>query len=163
MNTHPRVRLVAAASAAAAAVVLLAACGSSSSDKPAPAAGRQQALEFAKCMRKNGVPDFPDPDASGEFRGQGHEQQDNPRFRDAQQACRDLAPGGTHEQNLGSPAFVEQEREFAQCIRANGVPDFPDPDASGEFRGQSHEQQDNPKFQAAQQVCQSKLPGGGAH
>jgi hypothetical protein len=163
MNTNSTMRRSVAAAAAAAAVGLLTACGSSSSGKPAPAAGRQQALEFAQCMRKNGVPDFPDPDASGQFRGQGHEQQSNPKFQAAQQACRNLAPGGTHEKSVGTPAFVEQAREFAQCIRANGVPDFPDPDANGEFRGQGHEQQDDPKFQAAQQICQSKLPGGGAH
>jgi hypothetical protein len=157
------VLLAVAAAALIGVVALVTACGSSSSDKTAPAAGRQQALKFAQCMRMNGLPDFPDPDANGEFRGQGHEQQDNPRFQAAQQACRGLAPGGTHERDLGTPAFVKQAREFAQCVRDNGVPDFPDPDANGEFRGQGHEQQDNPRFQAAQQACQSKLPGGGAH
>jgi hypothetical protein len=163
MNTHPRARRTLIAAIAAATAILLAACGSSSSDNPAPAAGRQQALKFAQCMRNNGLPDFPDPDASGQFRGQGHEQQDNPRFQAAQQACRDLAPGGTHERDVGTPAFVKQARAFAQCVRDNGVPDFPDPDANGEFRGQSHEQQGNPRFRAALQACQSKLPGGGAH
>ena len=53
---------------------------------------------------------------------------------------------------------------YAQCMRANGLPDFPDPGPDGTFRGASHEQtQDNPKYQAALQTCQSKLPGGGAH
>ena len=28
---------------------------------------RDKAVKFAECMRANGVSDFPDPDASGEF------------------------------------------------------------------------------------------------
>jgi hypothetical protein len=113
-------------------------------------------------MRENGVPDFPDPDAQGRLRGAGHEQQDDPEFRAAQEACRDLAPGGEHEK-LGDPAFVEQMREFSQCMRENGLPDFPDPDAQGRLRGPGHEQQDSPRFRAAMDACRGKLPGGGEH
>jgi hypothetical protein len=167
MNMHPRAcrrRCVTAAAAAAtlaALVMLVAACGSSSGSGTTTAADPQRAaLAYAQCMRDNGVPDFPDPDPNGRFSGLSHEQQGNPRFQAAQQACRDLAPGGEHE-NLGDPAFVEQARAYAQCIRDNGVPDFPDPDPSGRFRGVGHEQQGNPKFQAASAACQEKLPGGG--
>jgi hypothetical protein len=153
----------AAAAALLGALTLLTACGSSSNGDTAPAAGQEQPRKFAQCIRDNGVPDFPDPDAQGNFRGPAHEQQDNPKFRAALEACRDLAPGGEHEQNRGSPAFVEQARKFAQCIRDNGVPDFPDPGPDGTFRGQSHELQGDPTFQAALQTCRSKLPGSGAH
>ena len=173
MNTHPRARrwrfVTAAASGAAllGALALLTACGSSSSGGTAPDARQtpaaEQARRYAQCIRDNGAPDFPDPDANGQFRGASHEQQANPKFQAALQACRNLAPGGTHEQDVGSPAFVEQARKFAQCIRDNGVPDFPDPGPDGTFRGASHEQQGDPKLQAAMQTCQSKLPGGGAH
>ena len=31
------------------------------------ATNRDQAVKFVACMRKNGVREFPDPDASGEF------------------------------------------------------------------------------------------------
>jgi len=144
-------------------LVVVTACGSSSSDKTAPAADPQQAaLAYAQCIRDNGVPEFPDPDASGEFSGLSHEQQGNPAFQAAQQACRTLAPGGEHE-NFGDPAFVKQALAFAQCMRANGVPDFPDPDAQGRFRGAGHELQGDPKFQAAMATCRPKLPGGGEH
>jgi len=170
MNTHPpawRRRFMIAA-ALLGALTLLTACGSSSSNGgTAPAAGKtraaDQARRYAQCIRDNGVPDFPDPDANGQFRGQAHELQGDPKFQAALQACRALAPGGTHEQNRGTPAFVEQARKFAQCIRDNGVPDFPDPGADGTFRGAGHELQGDPRFQAAYQTCQSKLPGGGGH
>ncbi len=165
MQTRARRRQLLTASAAApvlAAVTLLAAgCGSSSHDA-ASSAGRDQALAYAQCMRENGAPDFPDPDAQGRLRGAGHEQQDDPRFRAAMEACRDLAPGGEHEK-LGDPAFVEQMREFSQCMRENGLPDFPDPDAQGRLRGPGHEQQDSPEFRAAMEACRGKLPGGGEH
>jgi hypothetical protein len=113
-------------------------------------------------MRENGVPDFPDPNAQGRFRGLGHEQQDDPQFRAATEACGDLAPGGEHEK-LGDPAFVEQMREFSQCMRENGLPDFPDPDAQGRLRGPGHEQQDSRQFRAAMAACRGKLPGSGEH
>jgi hypothetical protein len=141
--------------------VALAAC-SKGADTPPPADPQEAGLLFAQCMRANGVHDFPDPDADGQFRGQAHEQQDDPKFRAAMETCRDLAPGGEHE-NTGDPAFVEQMREYSQCMRANGVPDFPDPDADGRLRGQGHEQQDDPKFRAAMETCREKLPRGGGH
>jgi hypothetical protein len=169
MKTHQGARrrrlVIAAAAGAAVFAVLVAACGSSSSDEAAPEtapAGRQdQALAFAQCMRKNGVPDFPDPDPSGRFSGAGHEE-DDPAVRAAQEACRDLAPGGEHE-NLGDPVLVEQMRAYSQCMRDNGLPDFPDPDADGRLRGVGHEQRDDPTYRAASETCREKLPGGGEH
>jgi hypothetical protein len=168
MTTHPRTRLPRLLSTAAAApivavlIVLVAACGSSSSNGAASSGDRDQAIAYAQCMRENGVPDFPDPDASGRFRGVGHEAQGDPAFEAAQEACRDLAPGGEHEK-LGDPAFVEQMREFSQCMRDNGLADFPDPDSEGRLRGSGHEQQNDPQYQAAFETCRGKLPGGGEH
>lgn len=167
MTTHPRARpgrLVITAVRAAAllgVLVLVTACGSSSRDETASAADPQQALAFARCMRANGVPDFPDPDPDGRFPGQRHEQQDTPKFQAATEACRSLAPGGEHEKT--DPATVEQMRQFSQCMRDSGVPDFPDPDPDGRLRGAGHEQQGNPTFRAAMQTCRQKLPGGGDH
>jgi len=144
------------------ALITLAACSSPRSNDTAPATGQEQAVKYAQCIRAHGVPDFPDPDPGGQFRGLGHEQQNNPKFRAAQQACRALAPGGEHEK-LGDPAYVNQVRKFAQCMRANGMPDFPDPDAQGRLRGAGHEQQGNPRYSAAFEACRAKLPGGGEH
>jgi len=152
-----------AAVLALAALFALAACGKDAgkgvkTNSAAVEAGRR----YAQCMRDNGVPKFPDPEANGEFRGAGHEQQNDPKFLAAMEKCRDLAPGGAHEKP-GDPAFVEQMRKYSQCMRDNGVPDFPDPDAKGQLTGAGHEQRDDPKFLAAQQTCKPKLPGGGNH
>ena len=143
----------------------LAACGGGGGKgaNTNPVADRQQAAkQYAQCMRDNGVPDFPDPDPSGRFRGTGHEQQNDPKFRAALEKCRALAPGGEHER-LGDPAFVAQMRKFSQCMRDNGVPGFPDPDADGRLQGAGHERQDTPQFRAAMDACRGTLPGGGDH
>jgi hypothetical protein len=113
-------------------------------------------------MRDHGVPDFPDPDADGQLRGIGYEQQDTPTYKAAIGACRALAPGGDHR-NTADPAYIEQMRKFSQCMRDNGLPDFPDPDADGQLRGIGHEQQDTPTYKAAIGACRDKLPGGGGH
>jgi hypothetical protein len=171
MNTHPRAlrrRFVTAAVAALIGALALSACGSSSSDETAPAADpaapaadQEQARKFAQCIRDNGVPDFPDPGPDGRF-SEGEHDPDDPALQAAQEKCRDLAPGGEHE-NTGDPAVVEQMREYSQCMRDNGLPDFPDPDADGRLRGVGHEQRDDPKYRAASETCREKLPGGGEH
>jgi hypothetical protein len=129
----------------------------------APVDPQDAGLLYAECMRDNGVPDFPDPNADGSF-ALGHDEfdRDDPTFLGAMEECRDLAPGGEH-QNTGDPATVEQMREFSQCMRDNGLPDFPDPDADGRLRGIGHEDQGDPQYQAAMETCREKLPGGGAH
>jgi hypothetical protein len=42
---------------------------------------------FAKCMRDNGQPDWPDPKADGSFPGQDLRQGKTPQFRTAMEAC----------------------------------------------------------------------------
>jgi hypothetical protein len=96
----------------------------------ASAAG-DQAVKFAQCMRDNGVRDFPDPDASGtltiETVANGTSiDTDSASFQRAITACKDLVPAGF----TGFARTPEQQQAalgFAQCIRDNGVKDFPDP------------------------------------
>lgn len=48
--------------------------------------------EFARCMRDNGVEDFPDPDADGVIKFHGGA--DTPEFRSARETCRAVLPDG---------------------------------------------------------------------
>jgi hypothetical protein len=116
-------------------VVLISACGSSSpagtSDANNTTANAQKAVKFAECIRSNGVSDFPDPSASGNFTIDGivngsSLNPNTPAFKQAISACRDLEPTGFMGSQR-SPQQMQAALEFAQCIRANGVPDFPDP------------------------------------
>ena len=53
-----------------------------------------------------------------------------PAFEQALSACKDLEPPGF----TGAKATPQQTTarlEFAQCMRDNGVPDFPDPTPNG--------------------------------
>jgi hypothetical protein len=90
-----------------------------------------RAVRFAKCMREHGVREFPDPDASGGLTIDGVLNGSSldpsaPAWKEAIRACKDLQPPGFTGRKRSS---AEQERalEFAQCIRDNGVKDFPDP------------------------------------
>ena len=98
-----------------------------------PATKREKAVRFAECMRENGVPEFPDPDASGELTIDGvvngsSLDTSTAAWKGAIGACKDLEPSGF----TGHKRSSEQQTaalEFAQCIRENGVTDFPDPTA----------------------------------
>jgi hypothetical protein len=85
------------------------------------AAARNNAVKFADCMRENGVSDFPDPNASGDFPGFGASVSLE-EWRQAIGACKDLQPPIVRNPEQQSTAL-----EFARCIRENGVKDFPDP------------------------------------
>jgi hypothetical protein len=115
-------------------VVLISACGSSApagSGANNTAANTQKAVKFAECMRSNGVSDFPDPGGSGNFTIDGIANgssldPNTPAFKQAISACKDLEPAGFMG-STRSPQQMQAALGFAQCIRANGVPDFPDP------------------------------------
>ncbi|HEY1777665.1 MAG TPA: hypothetical protein VGG41_16020 [Solirubrobacteraceae bacterium] len=49
---------------------------------------------------------------------------------------------------------------YSRCMRAHGVPTFPDPSSAGALPKLSPQQLDNPRFQAAERACQSLLPPG---
>jgi hypothetical protein len=87
-------------------------------------ANQEQAAKYSKCMRANGVNDFPDPNAEGQFL-YGGISVPKEVWQKAIGACKDLQPavswGGR------TPEQQDAALEFAQCMRDNGVPDFPDP------------------------------------
>jgi hypothetical protein len=105
--------------------------GTVSSGVNSTATTRAEAVKFAECMRANGVGAFPDPDASGALtidavaNGSSLDT-GSAAFKRAVSACKDLEPSGFRGHQRSSQ---EQEAalEFAQCIRDNGVRDFPDP------------------------------------
>ena len=99
-------------------------------DSPA-AAAHGEAVKFAECMRHNGVGAFPDPDASGQLTIDGIANRasldtDSTAFTQALTACKELEPPGFTGAKR-SPEKQVAALRFAQCIRDNGVGDFPDP------------------------------------
>jgi hypothetical protein len=123
--------------AAVALVALIGAgCGGngSSGGGNATAANQEKSVKFAQCMRENGVSEFPDPDASGNLtidgvlNGSGIDS-DGPTWQKAIDACKDLQPAGFTGPGERSTDQQDAALKFAQCIRENGVEDFPDPAA----------------------------------
>lgn len=133
------------------------------------------ALAFAHCMQTHGVPDFPDPGATGRTVIKGGPTSDlsptSPAFKKAQRDCRKYSTQGHM-----TPAQEAQARadalKFSQCMRKHGVPDFPDPTFTGTGGGiriSIHSSPGStpnlnpnaPTFQAAQKACQKYTPGRG--
>jgi hypothetical protein len=127
-----------------AALATVALIGAGCSSEPAEngnagntnAANQEQAVKFAECMRDNGVSEFPDPDASGRLTIDGvlngsSLDPSSAAWQNAIAACEDLQPPGFTGDEEVTAEEQEVRLEFAQCMRDNGVEDFPDP-ANGE-------------------------------
>ncbi len=140
-----------------------AASGGNTATATSTASREDRTLAYAQCMRDNGVPGFPDPGPDGSLRIGPEVNPNSPEFEQAQQACQDLAPQGAG--GGGAPLDSAKVAEWAQCIRDNGVPSFPDPEINGgsmelDF-GDAGISRDDPAFQSAMDACRSKWPGGG--
>jgi hypothetical protein len=116
--------------------VIAAGCGSNgpartsapATASPKKASAREKAVRFAECIRAHGVADFPDPNAKNEFE---YGVSVTPAvWKRATTACKDLQPPGTLSSKR-TPKEQSGALKFAQCMRDNGVKDFPDP-ANGE-------------------------------
>ena len=136
----------------------LAACGSGSptTASPSPSAISDAQIlalgkQVAECIRNNGVPDFPDPyvekgklklpqEAEADL-----EQRYSQQVMDqAEQSCQALmeripeaALKGDQEADSNDaepgPGDVEALKKLAQCLRDNGLPEWPDPKPDGSF------------------------------
>jgi len=129
-------RPTAALAMLAVVVVVSAGCGGTHSSTGGDGnATREKAVKFAECMRANGISAFPDPDASGELTidaiANGSSVNTNSAvFEQALGACKDLEPPGFTGAKV-TPKQRTARLEFAECVRDNGVPDFPDPTPNG--------------------------------
>ena len=105
-------------------------------------ATQEQAVEFAQCMRDNGVSEFPDPDASdgltidGVLNGSALDP-DGPAWQTAMAACKDLQPAGfTGDEDI-SAEQQETRLAFAECMRRQRRGGLPGPDRG--FAPRRHE------------------------
>jgi len=138
-----------------------AATGSGSSGGNSTAANHEKAVKFAECIRDNGVTEFPDPDASGTFaygiKAGSSLDPSSAAWKKAIGACKDLEPPGL----MGGKVSAQEQKarlKFAQCMRDNGVTDFPDPTENGPLINVKGARS-IPGFQAAMQKCRDVLAG----
>ncbi|UBU08346.1 hypothetical protein [Nonomuraea gerenzanensis] len=166
-RTH---RSAALATIALAAVALTgAACGNSQEPartvaSMAPQAGTASAapqggskadpVAFARCVRENGVPDFKDPEP-GVGMGDGIDL-NSPVFKQAAEACKEFMPAPPPQNDPGATWSTADKLKYAACMRDNGVPSFPDPDANGGFK--LDDDPNTPQFKKAEQACEHYQP-----
>jgi hypothetical protein len=132
---------------------------SNASGSGAPSDRRGALVAFSACMRKHGVPNFPDPKAVGHGYGLtiDNEMANSPQFKNAEQVCKKLLPNG------GTPTAQEQAKQlqkalkYAACMRAHGMPDYPYPKVhdGGIEMGEAP---DSPRFKIAQKACGHLAP-----
>jgi hypothetical protein len=167
----------AGALAAAAAAVLATACGSSAASS-ASAPTYAQEIALVGCMRSHGVPNFPDPSASGSYSltsdgslvGAGGSVDINSgQAQAAYGDCRHLLPGGPSISQLEQDVQQEQQRQaqalplmvkYSECMRSHGVPNFPSPGQATASPGGSPINVNSPQFVAATGACHHLLPAG---
>jgi hypothetical protein len=129
-------------------------------------------VAYAACTRKHGVPNFPDPrdDGNGYHLRYGPENGIDPRssqFEIAQQACRRPLPNGGRPSSQEQARELQETLEYAICMRARGVPSFPDPKVSSDgavdigIGRKSKVNPSSPRVKAAETACEHLLPGSG--
>jgi hypothetical protein len=106
---------------------VIVACGPSDNPAATSATGGPL-LGYARCMRAHGVPNFPDPRATGGLAIPNDINSESPAFKSAEQACRKLAGGGAHAGSSESRKL--QLLALARCMRAHAVPAFADATSS---------------------------------
>jgi hypothetical protein len=152
--------------AATAEMLALTACGSSDSGNSGAAASdtEQAALDFARCMRDNGVPSFPDPVAKpdGGFRLQRPPGVSPSALDDALESCKSEAGAAGVDSGSAAPDTGAQDQllELSRCMRANGIPEFPDPKPGSDALTGLHGLFENfdlgsPRVAKALQSCES--------
>lgn len=159
-----RVRIAASTTAVTSVVLLVAACGGSSSSQAAASAQQgsakyQTALAYSRCMRAHGVPNFPDPNSQGHF--PINQQSVTVGAKEAsvaaQAACRSLLPNGGQPNAAARQQEANQMLQYSECMRAQGIPNFPDP-VNGGFSSSalSGINTNSPQFNSANRTCRAK-------
>ena len=156
-----------------------------SASGPASAGGSasSQLVAYSQCVRSHGVPDFPDPGSEGLPKGSAQQfGVSDSQLQAAETACQHLLPSTESfqqevqqcEMSGDCPQAVVQQaltvmRQYAQCMRSHGVPNFPDPTVGSGGRpvfdvseaGLSYQFTHSAQFAAKDTVCE-RLVGGSA-
>jgi hypothetical protein len=141
--------------------------GGSGSDRPSNEEFQDAALEYAQCMREQGI-DMPDPEFEGEggVLQRGPESVDQDEFEAADEECHhvmeDVVPDGQTIDPERQAEMQDQLLEVAQCMRGKGH-DMPDPEVDDQGRvtfgmgAQAGERGEGPdeEFEQDMEDCQS--------
>lgn len=115
--------------------------------------------KWAGCVRKHGFPDFPDPPfADQELNKMGFTKVTLEKVDEG--ACHaDALASGAVQSEAELQQHLEQELKIAHCMQANGVPNFPDPTASGALLSPASMNTNTPQYARAAKKCDGPPPG----
>jgi hypothetical protein len=180
--------------AAILALVLLAAVACSSGSGPSSAgsggslaaegsAAAPSAVGYSHCIRSHGLPNYPDPPSGGQVPKADPQQLgvSTSQLQAAQRSCQHLYPGNGEalgaslrqcEETGNCPqAMVHRVMNsmlaFSRCMRAHGVPNWPDPTVDSEGRPGFNlvpihgTDWNSPQIQNKIYECQHVMPTGG--
>ena len=162
-------RLIRLVPLSALAAVALAACGSSHSPtvpslsggthtQASAAPGSLAAAQAAvACARKHGMPGVPDPvlSAGGQVTMPGGTPQPTPAVRSACAAQIRLAEASSDTLPNVSASDMQALLRWAACMRAHGLPRWPDPNAQGVFHVRSADAGTIATSKRASDACRS--------
>jgi hypothetical protein len=123
-------------------------------------------LEYVTCMRSHGVLNFPDPAslktsagiraAKGQMVRISESEASSPTFQTAQRACARYYGTQTTSPPHVSARDMEKLLAVSRCMRAHGVPTFPDPNPiTGELATPAGIDKHSPQVLAALRACAS--------
>jgi hypothetical protein len=151
----------------AAAAALTAGCGlmhvSVGGGGSSPTPGNyQHEIAYAHCMQTHGVPNFPDPNPSGQFHQVQNPNGGNSPLTRANNECKSLLSQGTPASTPVSQQQIDLVLKIVQCLRRHGEPNTPDPTVKGSTIRIALPQSvvNSSQFQAAVNACRSLIPKG---
>lgn len=167
-------RRAGAPAAVAVATLLAVGCGGSSAGADTFRGGTYtQSLAYATCMRSHGVPNFPAPNAQGNFNQAAIQAiERDPQERNAFGQCRSLLPNEGTGLSVTQLQTMQQQNlrhavKAAHCMRAHGIGNFPDPAGSTQGSGINWQpvisaglDLNTPAYEAAFTACSGSRVGG---
>ena len=120
---------------------------------------------YATCMRSHGVLSFPDPASLGsssaikaaksQMAQISESKTSSATVQAAQRACVKYAPPGISPPHA-NPQEMQKLLAVSRCMRAHGIPNFPDPNpTTGELTAPAGISKNSPQALAALRACRS--------
>jgi len=122
--------------------------------------------QFTACARAHGVPGLPDPqvNAAGKVSFPGYDGRSMPdAVRTACQPILDALPVGARPSANPAPTDIAALLRFAQCMRQQGFPNWPDPKSDGTFPAAQLPSMKTPALVSAMHACDHLNPDRGGH
>jgi hypothetical protein len=128
-----------------------------------------QALAFARCLRANGLPNWPDPESNGAFdksklQATGYSTAQTRAVEDG--PCKNILPTAAPSPSTSQTITTQQQQDYIDavaCMRSHGFSNFPDPtfsDGHVTLTPPPGVDTNSTVFTNAQHICQQLIPAG---